>query len=597
MKNSYLFAVFSCTALAASLFLTVSAQSEVTTIKLNGPLVEGGNVDDYLFSPDSQRVVYVADQGKDEVWELYSAPMDGSSAAVKLNADLTENGDIYNAPWAAVKISPDSQRVIYIADQDSDEVWELYSVPIDGSSGPVKLNGALTTGGDVVASFRDLLISPDSQRVIYLADQETDESEELYSVPIDGSSAPVKLNTTLAGESVIAFTVSPDSSRVVYNAEQDTQFICELYSMPLQGGVPPTKLNHPLEQFDCIGSDFVITSDSSRVIYTDFDGLYITALDGSAEPFRFSSIDGYFDITPDNQKVVVTERDFNIYVVPLDGSSEPVLLDSQAAPLGVISADSSRVAYKPYFPEEPVYSVALDGNSAPIQLSPSARQWKASPDRTWAVFDDLQWELYTVPLDGSSEPVSLGVSLTKDDIGNNNTWWMYVVSPDGQQIVHISQEIEGGPRGLYTVRFGGNESATKLTPTYDGDENVIEIQISPDSRHAIYQADQDTDEVFELYATALPQFEVLDMVDYFMSIVRKSVAFENLSKPQGKSLIATLDTALTSQDSNTSCRLFQGLKRQVSGLINNTSLTRRTGIDLVNTVNTIVNFIELDCQG
>ena len=53
MKNSYLFAVFSCAALATSLLLTVSAQSEVTTIKLNGPLVEGGNVDnDFLFSPD-----------------------------------------------------------------------------------------------------------------------------------------------------------------------------------------------------------------------------------------------------------------------------------------------------------------------------------------------------------------------------------------------------------------------------------------------------------------------------------------------------------------------------------------------------------------
>jgi hypothetical protein len=52
-------------------------------------------------------------------------------------------------------------------------------VPIGG--GPVtRLNGPLTAGGNV-GSF---VISPDAARVVYSADQQTDGVVELFSVPI-----------------------------------------------------------------------------------------------------------------------------------------------------------------------------------------------------------------------------------------------------------------------------------------------------------------------------------------------------------------------------------------------------------------------------
>ncbi len=50
-----------------------------------------------------------------------------------------------------------------------------------------KLNDPLVTGGDVFDLFpTDSLISPDSSRVVYLADQDTDEVFELYAAdPLD----------------------------------------------------------------------------------------------------------------------------------------------------------------------------------------------------------------------------------------------------------------------------------------------------------------------------------------------------------------------------------------------------------------------------
>jgi Tol biopolymer transport system component len=584
---------FAVALLTGSLFLSTSAETEVVTTKLNGPLVAGGDVDSYLVSPDGQWVIYAADQDTDEVLELYSAPMDGSSAPVKLNAPFPDNSesDVYSPSLPAWRVTPDSQHVVFLADH-TDEVWELYSAPIDGSTAPIKLNGPMVEGGDL--SFRpSIQISPDGQRVVYMADQDIDELVELYSVPIDGSGAAVKLNGSLktGNGSIGGFKISQDSSRVAYTADQDVEFLRELYSVPLDGSAPPVKLNHPIGGNRDISADFQILSDSIRVAYYHEDGTYSTALDGSGEPLFLGDVFGDFDVSPDETQLVVTERDLNIFSVPLDAGTGPILLDSKEAPLGTISGDSSRVAYQGFL--EPIYTVLLDGSDGPVQLTPDARSWKANPDGTWIVFDDLQWELFTVPMDGSSAPVSLNTRLTYGDIGNTNTNSFYRVSADSRQIVHLAQDVEDGTWGLLTVAFGGNE-AINLTPPLVGDKNVVEFLISPDSRHAVYLADQDSDEVFELYASELPQFEVLDMVAQIRSTIRKSILSDTLSVAEGTRLLTLLTTA--SQDNNMACQAIRGFKRLVTRFIKGTDLTWKAGIELNTAINTLASLLEADCK-
>lgn len=92
--------------------------------KLSGEMVLDGDVDDYSISPDSSRVVYLADQDTDEVQELYSVPI-GGGTPVKLNGPFVTGGDVW--PFS---ISPDSSRVVYRADQGTDEVYELFGVKI-----------------------------------------------------------------------------------------------------------------------------------------------------------------------------------------------------------------------------------------------------------------------------------------------------------------------------------------------------------------------------------------------------------------------------------------------------------------------------------
>ena len=153
---------------------------------------------------------------------LWSAHSLQAATKIKVSGLMPPFGDV----GPIFQISPDGRYAVYLADQDTDGVLELYSVLLGGGS-PVRLNPPLPFGRNVT-SFR---ISPDSSRVVYLTDQQTDNVIELYSVPLGGpAAAGIKLNGALvAGGNVGIFQISPDSSRVVYRADQDTDEVFELY--------------------------------------------------------------------------------------------------------------------------------------------------------------------------------------------------------------------------------------------------------------------------------------------------------------------------------------------------------------------------------
>ena len=123
-------------------FLPIAYAQVGQPYQISGEMVTSGDVIYHQISADSSRVVYHSDQETDDVYELYSVPIAGGPA-VKLNDLLVAGGYVYS-----YQISTGSSRVVYLADQESDNVYELYSVPIAG--GPaVKLNGLLVAGGDV----------------------------------------------------------------------------------------------------------------------------------------------------------------------------------------------------------------------------------------------------------------------------------------------------------------------------------------------------------------------------------------------------------------------------------------------------------------
>jgi Tol biopolymer transport system component len=91
--------------------------------------------------------------------------------------DTLVDGFAPNSGMVDVEISPNGALVAFRADADSPGVTELYQMPTRG--GPIdKLNTPLIAGGSV----GNMRFSADSATLVYSADQDTDEVDELYAV-------------------------------------------------------------------------------------------------------------------------------------------------------------------------------------------------------------------------------------------------------------------------------------------------------------------------------------------------------------------------------------------------------------------------------
>jgi hypothetical protein len=89
--------------------------------KLNSALPFLGNVIGYQISGDSQSVVYLANQQVKNDYEIFSVPLaDGD--ITQLNPVLVDGGDVH----LAFQISPNNNHVVYVAEQETVNMPELF---------------------------------------------------------------------------------------------------------------------------------------------------------------------------------------------------------------------------------------------------------------------------------------------------------------------------------------------------------------------------------------------------------------------------------------------------------------------------------------
>jgi Tol biopolymer transport system component len=230
------------------------------SIRLNGDLAEFGAVSQagFQFTPDGAHVVYTAGEIEAK-FELYAVDISTPGQSVRLNASGGSVGDTHEGRF---QILPDSLRVVYSAVWKNSGVRELHMVSLDHPGKPTTLNAPLQPAGYVF----DFTISPDGRYVSYTADQVTDGKAEVFVVDTSkpgistGISGAVQSNSGLA-----QFT--PDSQRVLYAADEERGVgDRDLYSVVIGTPITRARVNAPLAgSFDI--DAFVISPDSAQVVY------------------------------------------------------------------------------------------------------------------------------------------------------------------------------------------------------------------------------------------------------------------------------------------------------------------------------------------
>ncbi|MFK7954742.1 MAG: hypothetical protein AB8B96_01510 [Lysobacterales bacterium] len=496
-----------------------------TAVKLNGPLVDGGDVSRHFLSPNSDRVLYTADQNENGVSELYSVPISGG-LPIQLTGPLSGDRDVRSD----VRITPDGSHAVFLGDLEIDGVTELFSVPIDG--GPViKLNDPLPAGGNI-NSFD---ITPDSSRVIYSGEQTSNGLNELFSVPVAGGTV-TRLNDPLTGGDRVLFNrvISPDSSTVIFIADQNGDRVDELYAVPVAGGVV-TKLNGPLvDGGDVSGADIGISADGSTVIYVadqdvvGVEELYSVPIIGGVStkisgPLASDRRVFNFQIGADSRRVVyLADQDTNglseLFSVPIGGGAVTKLSDPEAGDLFdyLIAASGAVVVYTSNNAADALFSVPVVGGpvtqlSAPLDEGEAVGGFELSADTNTVVYTALPagdvsnqaagakgrgpvpTALFSVPVMGG-----LAIRLTEPFFEGGSVP-TFVISNDGDLVVYQANQDDVQVFELFGVPTRGGTAVKLSAPLIIGG-NVRNPIISLDSSRITYLADQDIDGANELFS-------------------------------------------------------------------------------------------------
>ena len=288
------------------------------------PTFDGGP----YWSPDSERLAYIADPNETDVFELYVAPADGSAAPTKLSGALVAGGNVQGQPaW-----SPDGQWLAFVADMDVVGQMELYVVPAAGGVEPTKLSGPMVPGAPGLELSYPPLWSPDGTQVAYGAVAETTDIHHsaYYVVAMPPGNPPVKINLDVCGAPARP-QWSPDGTRLA--------ILCSTW--PACVGYSTYVVSPGQEPVLVSGTADVIldawSPDSTRVAFSTNVGIYVALADGSSsEPLKVSGttlppgrFQGPVFWSVDGTRLAFLKdidlhNGTHLWVVPADGSSEPV---------------------------------------------------------------------------------------------------------------------------------------------------------------------------------------------------------------------------------------------------------------------------------
>lgn len=210
----------------------------------------------WSWAPDSSRLAYIADQDTSDTYELYTITPDATENQ-KISILQSTNEDVTSFSWA-----PDSSRIAYTI-ADAGVPMGLYTVTSEGMH-HTKISGSLFSSEQVITN--SFYWAPDSCQIAYLSNTGTNNSQ-LFIVNPDGTNPAHITNSDILNNNVIANPIwSPNSNHIAFNAS--IQGILRLYT----ANTDNQNVIQVSQESNVIGGSVIFqgfkwTSDSKYLIY------------------------------------------------------------------------------------------------------------------------------------------------------------------------------------------------------------------------------------------------------------------------------------------------------------------------------------------
>lgn len=432
-------------------------------IELGFPSFTG--VRDVQVTPDGTRLLFLADADTNDMFELYSAPIAGGTPT-KLSDALVDFGDVFD-----FALTPDGATVVYRATQDDFDQVELYAVPVTGGTS-TKLN---TTLQPPIGGVNFFAVSPDGASVAYLADAFTQDVLEIFVVPIGGGSS-TKVSGSLGSGSAGLLRWTVDASTIVFVARLGAGEPVQLFSVPASGGILPTQLNPDLPEGATV-SDFAGLTPSDAIYVAD------QVTDGVRELWR----------------------------VPIGGGSatrlNPEFPSGGTVTSVRLSADATRVAFVADIGgdgQRELLAVAATGGPVATLVAPEVGEDVLEP--TWT--PDGSRVLYTIGDDdgvvnlGSVRATGGGQASLNRRLPLGGEVDDVVVDGQSQRVLYIADQQADQAFGAFSAPVAGG-TAVQLNPPLGEDpvngNDVRAAEFTPDGRTVILIADFDESQRYVLY--------------------------------------------------------------------------------------------------
>lgn len=409
-------------------------------------------------SPDGRWIVFVACESADACY-LASSRRFAAPGEAPVELDGPVHGESFFGSGIDFEITGDSRRVVYDASDIPDAENDLWSVAIDGSSAPVRLNSPLQTD----ESIDDYLITADGQQVVYQLQRPG--PDRLLRVAIGGGSV-----TTLdEGDSIRAylFPQASGNPRLLYFIDTDDNNQLEILTTYLSSPLPFALWGGQLRAGIFISS-VEFTPDGGQVVLVadqqvdDRDELWSIRTDSANTLHKLnpSLVSGgdvlSYDLSSDGRAVFSADAEvdesFELWSAPIDASAAAVKISGTLVSEGDVRNFRVSGEWAAYIADATVndrdelWSAPADGHEAPTRRSdtvPSGRDvfaFRFTPSGTRLVYRaNLQsvarMDLYTTSTFGITSHVQLTnrnqFSLTPYSVRS------YVVAPDSQRVAFI----------------------------------------------------------------------------------------------------------------------------------------------------------------